>query len=55
MVKIYDMDLASVSGNVVELTVRYRWEVEDMGTGGSDNGIATVERFGSSFRVLDFR
>jgi len=55
MVDIYDISLASVSDNLIKLDVRYRWQLQDMHAGKNANGIATVERAGNSFRVLDFQ
>ena len=55
MSEIYNISLASESGNLIKLDVRYRWQLQDMQAGKNANGIATVERSGPSFRVLDFQ
>ena len=53
MVKIHDINLASVSDDIIKLDVKFRWEYRDsMGNGRNGYGVVTVQRTGSSYRVI---
>ncbi len=57
MESIDQLKALNVSGNIVRVQVEYRWRFDEVGYGGgrgSDLGIATIGKIGSTYEVLDF-
>ena len=56
MESIDDIRVLSISGNIIKLDIGYSWQAEDIALhmNGKDRGIATIEKSGSTYKVLKF-
>ena len=51
---IHDLKVLSVSENVANIAVRFRWRFTDLSLDRNDRGVAAIEKIGSSYRVIKF-
>lgn len=54
MKSIDEIRVQNVVGNKIRANVKFRWEEPDSGFGRNDQGIATFEKIGASYRVIKF-
>ena len=54
METIYEMNISDVIGDVTNIKIKYRWKMPDQSQGKTENGLATIQRGVSSFKVLKF-
>ena len=51
---IHDLEVLNVSENVANIAVRFRWRFTDLSLDRNDRGVASIEKIGSSYRVIQF-
>ncbi len=54
MKSIDEVRVQNVVGNKIRANVKFRWEEPDTRFGRNDQGIATLEKIGASYRVIKF-